>query len=85
MTPLKLGTRGSQLALAQAERVANLVRATGREVELVKIQTTGDRLQGRAAEQGGKAVWVLEIEQALLDSSIDMAVHSAKDLPNELA
>jgi hydroxymethylbilane synthase len=85
VTPLKLGTRGSQLALAQAERVATLVRASGREVELVKIQTTGDRLQGKVAEHGGKSVWVQEIEQALLDSSIDLAVHSAKDLPTELA
>ena len=85
MTPLKLGTRGSQLALAQAERVATMLRALGREVELVKIQTTGDRLQARGGEIGNKGAWVEEIELALLDSTIDLAVHSAKDLPTDLA
>ena len=85
MTALKLGTRGSQLALAQAERVASLLRARGREVELVKIQTTGDRLRAENRETSGKAAWVQEIETALLDSTIDLAVHSAKDLPADLA
>lgn len=89
MTLLKVGTRGSLLALAQAELVARRLRALGNEVELVKIQTTGDRLrtrdQARAADAGGKEIWVKEIEAALLDSSIDLAVHSAKDLPCELA
>ncbi len=85
MTPLKLGTRGSQLALAQAERVATMLRALGREVEPVKIQTTGDRLQARGGEIGNKRAWVEEIELALLDSAIDLAVHSAKDLPTDLA
>ena len=85
MTALKLGTRGSQLALAQAERVASLLRAQGREVELVKIQTTGDRLRAENRETSGKAAWVQEIETALLDSTIDLAVHSAKDLPADLA
>jgi hydroxymethylbilane synthase len=82
---LKLGTRGSQLALAQAERVAGLLRAAGREVEMVKIQTSGDRRSGSQLESTGKDAWVHEIETALLDSSIDLAVHSAKDLPCDLA
>lgn len=82
---LRLGTRGSQLALAQAEYVANRIRALGHEVELVKIQTRGDRSQSENEPEGGKAAWVEEIEQALLDSAIDLAVHSAKDLPTELA
>jgi hydroxymethylbilane synthase len=79
---LKLGTRGSQLALAQAEHVAAKLRAAGREVELVKIQTKGDRSEEALP---GKQAWVGEIERALLDSSIDVAVHSAKDLPTDLA
>lgn len=85
MTILKLGTRGSQLALAQAERIAGLLRTAGQEVELVKIQTVGDRLQANGATVAGKEAWVREIEQALLDGSIDLAVHSAKDLPTDLA
>lgn len=82
MTTLKLGTRGSQLAIAQAELVLGLLRGRGHDVELVKIVTTGDRLPERA--ERGKADWVKEIEAALLDGSIDLAVHSAKDLPTEL-
>jgi hydroxymethylbilane synthase len=85
VTLLRLGTRGSQLALAQAEFVGHLLRERGHEVEIVKIQTTGDRLQGSDQESSNKALWVQEIEQALLDSSIDLAVHSAKDMPAELA
>ena len=85
MTQLRLGTRASQLALAQAETIAKLLRANGHEVEIVKITTTGDRLEGPVSEHGGKQVWVREIESALLDSSIDLAVHSAKDLPMQLA
>lgn len=85
MTTLRLGTRGSQLALAQAEQVAALIRQRGHEVELVKIQTMGDRLSDSPEAVGGKAAWVAEIERALLESGIDLAVHSAKDLPTELA
>ena len=85
MTQLKLGTRASQLALAQAESVAKLLRANGHEVEIVKITTTGDRLEGPVSAAGGKKVWVQEIEAALLESAVDLAVHSAKDLPMQLA
>ena len=86
MTLLRLGTRGSQLALVQAEFVAHLLRERGHEVEVVTIQTSGDRLQGTdQAESANKAVWVQEIEEALLESSIDLAVHSAKDMPAVLA
>jgi hydroxymethylbilane synthase len=81
----KLGTRGSQLALAQAEQVAKQIRALGHEVELVKIQTSGDRLQESEGLIAGKSAWVEEIESALLDGTIDLAVHSAKDLPTALA
>jgi len=85
VTQLRLGTRGSQLALAQAEIIARLLRSSGHEVEVVKITTTGDRLEGPVSEQGGKQVWVQEIETALLQNAIDLAVHSAKDLPVQLA
>jgi hydroxymethylbilane synthase len=84
-TTLRLGTRGSELAVAQAEAVARRLRAVGCEVELVKIVTAGDRAQGAVSDRGGKALWVREIEQALLEGAIDVAVHSAKDLPAELA
>jgi hydroxymethylbilane synthase len=85
VTQLRLGTRASQLALAQAEAVAKLLRAAGHEVEIVKITTTGDRVEGPISAAGGKQVWVREIESALLEGAIDLAVHSAKDLPTQLA
>ncbi len=86
MTALKLGTRGSALALWQAERVADEIRAhSGRDCELVIITTTGDRLtEVSLSTVGGKNVFVKEIEQALLAGDIDLAVHSAKDMPAEL-
>jgi hydroxymethylbilane synthase len=74
---VRLGTRGSALALAQAEWVA--ARLPG-EVEVVPITTTGDR--DRARED--KAKWVRELERALLAGEVDLAVHSAKDVPSEL-
>ncbi len=85
MSLLRLGTRGSELALAQAELVAGQLRDSGHEIEVVTIQTSGDRLQGEVSSAGGKALWVQEIEEALLQSTIDLAVHSAKDLPAQLA
>ncbi len=85
MKTLRLGTRGSELAIAQADRVANLLRGLGHEVALVKIETRGDRLEGPISKEGGKALWLREIEQSLLDGTIELAVHSAKDMPVELA
>ncbi len=85
MKTLRLGTRGSKLAIAQADRVANLLRGLGHEVALVKIETSGDRLEGPISKEGGKALWLREIERSLLDGTIDLAVHSAKDMPVELA
>ncbi len=84
MRELRLGTRGSQLALAQAEIVARKLRGLGHEVELVKLTTAGDRIPGSLADVGGKSLWVAEFEQALLDGTIDLAVHSAKDMPTRL-
>jgi hydroxymethylbilane synthase len=83
--PLKLGTRGSALARTQSGHVASAVTAaTGRPVELVIIRTRGDQVQDRPlAEVGGKGLFTKEIEEALLDGSIDLAVHSFKDMPTE--
>jgi hydroxymethylbilane synthase len=86
---LRIGTRGSPLALAQAEEVrTRLAAAHGIEperIELTVIRTIGDRIQDRPlAEAGGKGLFTKEIEQALLDGEIDLAVHSAKDLPTWL-
>jgi hydroxymethylbilane synthase len=80
---LKLGTRGSQLALFQANTVSALLGANpGIECEIVVIKTSGDRLaEATIAEIGGKRLFVKEIEDALLAGEIDLAVHSSKDMP----
>ena len=82
-TRLRLGTRGSQLALYQANTVAALLEQTaGTPCEIVVIKTSGDRMaEARLAQIGGKRLFVKEIEDALLDGSIDLAVHSSKDMP----
>jgi len=80
--PLRLGTRGSQLALWQAQTVGALLEARGHGVEIVTIRTSGDRLhEASLAEVGGKGLFVKEIEDALSRNEIDVAVHSAKDMP----
>ena len=80
---LRLGTRGSQLALWQANAVARRIAETGGPAcEIVVIKTTGDRLQeAPLSDSGGKRLFVKEIEDALLRNEIDLAVHSSKDLP----
>ncbi len=85
MRTIRLGTRGSDLALAQANQVAKRLHGLDYDYELVKIQTGGDRQQDPLAVASGKSLWVRELEEALLESSIDIAVHSAKDMPAELA
>ncbi len=86
MTALRLGTRGSRLALWQAQFVADALAAGGGPVsEVVAIKTSGDRLaEGALRAIGGKQLFVKEIEDALLSGQIDLAVHSAKDLPADL-
>ena len=86
MTPLRLGSRGSQLAMFQAQLVAARIRAAGGpDVEIVVVTTAGDRLQhAPLSEIGGKRLFVKEIEDALLSDAIDLAVHSSKDMPAEL-
>ena len=83
MTTLRIGTRGSQLALFQANAVASLLRdRAGVSTEIVVIKTAGDRLaDAPLAEIGGKRLFVKEIEDALLDGVVDLAVHSSKDMP----
>ncbi|HEX2150383.1 MAG TPA: hydroxymethylbilane synthase [Stellaceae bacterium] len=89
--PLRIGTRGSPMALYQAELVRGRLRAVHPELaadgalNLVPIRTTGDRVQTRLlAEIGGKGLFTKEIEEALLDGRIDLAVHSLKDMETVL-
>ncbi len=79
--PLRLGTRASALATTQSGHVADLVRALGREVELVEVSTEGDRSAAPLAQMGGTGVFVSALRDALLDGRVDLAVHSLKDLP----
>lgn len=81
--PLRLGTRASALALAQARLVADRLSAGGWEVELVEIRTGGDRARGDLSLPLARGAFVKELEAALLDNRIDLAVHSAKDLPTD--
>ncbi|WP_068313075.1 hydroxymethylbilane synthase [Pseudovibrio hongkongensis] len=86
---IKIGTRGSALALAQARETRSRLMAAHNlnedEFEIVVIKTSGDRIQDRPlAEVGGKGLFTKEIEEALLDGSIDLAVHSSKDMPTVL-
>src|ERR1700749_1689879 len=78
---LRVGSRGSRLALTQAELAASRLRAPGREIALVPITTAGDRDRTRPfGEIGSRGVFVKELEEALLAGRIDVAVHSAKDM-----
>ncbi|MGA9464739.1 MAG: hydroxymethylbilane synthase [Terracidiphilus sp.] len=82
---LRIGSRGSLLALWQANHVADLLRAEGHTVDIEIIKTTGDRLQEVTfAQVGSKGMFTKEIEEALAEGRIDLAVHSLKDLPTEL-
>jgi hydroxymethylbilane synthase len=82
---LRIGSRGSQLALWQANHVAALLRGQGHSVEIEIIKTTGDRLQEVTfAQVGSKGMFTKEIEEALAEGRVDLAVHSLKDLPTEL-
>ena len=89
MNKLTIGTRGSQLALWQARHVATLLAERGIATDAKIIKTTGDKITDVALSQistaaGRKGVFTKEIEEALLDGTIDLAVHSLKDLPTEL-
>ena len=83
---LRIGSRGSQLALWQANHIASLLRERGHEVSIEIIKTTGDKILDVAlAKVGTKGMFTKEIEEALLAGTIDLAVHSLKDLPTQLA
>jgi hydroxymethylbilane synthase len=96
--PIRIGSRGSQLALWQANHIAAQLRDAGHAVEIEVIRTTGDRMQPESAESNstidalpslapladGKGIFIKEIEEALADGRIDLAVHSLKDLPTAL-
>jgi hydroxymethylbilane synthase len=91
-TPIiRIGSRGSQLALWQANHVATQLRSHGHAVEIEVIRTSGDRLQDPAvaAQEGlspnGTGIFIKEIEEALASGRIDLAVHSLKDLPTEIS
>lgn len=93
MKPLRIGTRGSALALWQANYIADeLKRRHGVETELIRVRTSGDRMQSAPVAQineeigsqnGTKGIFIKELEEALLGGTIDLAVHSMKDVPTE--
>jgi hydroxymethylbilane synthase len=90
VSALRIGTRGSALALWQARTVASLLEARGLTTEILTYKTSGDRLQEAPLTEGGsKGLFVKELEDALLQGAVDVAVHSAKDmsvtLPDGLA
>jgi len=86
MANVRIGSRGSQLALWQAHHISDLLRAQGHTVELEIIKTTGDKITDVAlAKVGTKGMFTKEIEEALVENRVDLAVHSLKDLPTELA
>jgi len=85
MTHFRIGSRGSQLALWQANYISALLQQQGHAVSIEVIKTTGDRISDAAlAKVGTKGMFTKEIEEALLDGRVDLAVHSMKDLPTEL-
>jgi hydroxymethylbilane synthase len=90
MASLRIGSRGSQLALWQANHIAALLRARGHEIEIEIIHTTGDKITdvplAQVGTKGGlgKGIFTKEIEEALAAGRVDLAVHSLKDLPTEL-
>jgi hydroxymethylbilane synthase len=91
---IRIGSRGSQLALWQANHIADTLRASGHTVDIEIIRTTGDRMQPPESDSAplpdlapiadGKGIFIKEIEEALADGRIDLAVHSLKDLPTAL-
>src|SRR5215468_5043241 len=86
MARLRIGSRGSQLALWQANHISALLRERGHRVEIEIIKTTGDKITDVAlAKVGTKGMFTKEIEEALAEGRVDLAVHSLKDLPTELS
>jgi hydroxymethylbilane synthase len=85
MSKIRIGSRGSQLALWQANHIADQLRSRGHQAEIEVIKTTGDKITDVALSKvGAKGMFTKEIEEALLARQIDLAVHSLKDLPTEI-
>ena len=88
-TPIRIGSRGSQLALWQANHILEALRSNGHDAEIEVIRTTGDRMQQASfvppENVDGKGIFIKEIEEALAEGRIDIAVHSLKDLPTKIA
>ncbi|MGE0405222.1 MAG: hydroxymethylbilane synthase [Candidatus Korobacteraceae bacterium] len=86
MSRLRIGSRGSQLALWQANHIADQLRSRDHQIEIEVIKTTGDKITDVALSKvGTKGMFTKEIEEALLEHRVDLAVHSLKDLPTELS
>ena len=82
---IRIGTRASKLAMWQAEYVAGLIKPSGFRTEIIPMETKGDKIQNVSISKiGSKGVFTEEIEEKLLDGSIDIAVHSAKDLASDI-
>ncbi|GGF23925.1 hydroxymethylbilane synthase [Echinicola rosea] len=85
MQPIRIGTRGSKLALFQAHHIADLLQAQGLQTEIVTITTKGDKILDVAISKiGSKGVFTEELEEQLASGEVDIAVHSAKDMPSSL-
>jgi len=85
MKPVRIGSRGSMLAKWQAAHVAQLLQKLGAQTEIIYIKTSGDKFQQTGINQiGGKGVFIKEIEDALIEGRVDIAVHSMKDVPTEV-
>ena len=86
MKNIRIGTRGSRLALWQAHFIKQMIddRHSGISVQICIIKTRGDIIQAPLSEIGGEGIFVKDIERALIDNEIDLAVHSAKDMPTEI-
>lgn len=84
MSTLRLGTRGSELALVQARMIAAALQSHGVPVEIHPIKTSGDKKQSNGYAASDKKEWILEIERELSEARIDFAVHSAKDVPLDI-
>jgi hydroxymethylbilane synthase len=86
VNPLRIGTRGSALALWQANRVGDAIRQRGHETEIVIVKTTGDHFAAASLEQiGVQGVFTKELEEALFSGGADIAVHSMKDVPTDFS
>lgn len=84
MSVVKIGTRGSQLALYQAHRVQDALARLGMPAQTVVIQTKGDRIQDRPLQSMGTGIFTKALDDALLAGEVDLAVHSMKDVPTQL-